>query len=118
MQLGFVDWRLLPAVRCTARRRCRARPTTLESSRNSAPYHMLHVDTPLETLKQLLPNPPSRLQTLRRSPHRYPRSCCTAEGTRKPMGCRRTPMPMHFAQHHRPLARQLGHLQQHQWQVG
>lgn len=29
---------------------------------------------------------------------------------RKPMGCRFTPVPMHRAQHHRPLARQLGHL--------
>lgn len=27
------------------------------------------------------------------------------------MGCRCTPVPMQLAQHHRPLARQLGHLQ-------
>lgn len=27
------------------------------------------------------------------------------------MGARFTPVPMHCAQHHRPLARQLGHLQ-------
>lgn len=31
--------------------------------------------------------------------------------TRKPIGCRRTPVPMHLRQHHRPLARHVGHLQ-------
>ena len=37
---------------------------------------------------------------------------------RKPMGRRFTPVPMHCAQHQRPLARQAGHLRQRQGQQG
>ena len=42
----------------------------------------------------------------------------SSSGMRKPMGRRFTPVPMHWAQHQRPLARQAGHLRRRRQQQG
>ena len=45
-------------------------------------------------------------------------SSSSLSGMRKPMGRRFTPVPMHCAQHQRPLARQAAHLRRRQRQQG